>query len=123
MHYYASIYADTLPFQKKYETARDPESYIRAHESKLILHDGARRKLKQMGLDPSKADPLSIQKDINKLEKMKKQLASHHKASLREAAATGKKLDELSKYLNPESPGPYTITPETRRPRGDESRS
>ena len=123
LHYYVLRYAETLPFQKKYELSGDPENYMRAYEAKLILHDGAKRKLRKMGLDPSKADPHMIQKDIKKLEEAKKQLYSHQKASLREASALEKKLEELLKYIYPDSRNSGIKTSEAQRPYSNEPRA
>ena len=96
---------------------------MRAHESNLILHDGAKRKLKQMGLGPSKADPRKIQKDIEKLEETRKQLSSRVKTMTREASLLEKKMEEILKYINPESHNSQAKTMETPKPHKSNLRS
>ena len=42
---------EMLPYQHNYGKFRDPDRYMRINESKLLLFDGARRRLHQMGID------------------------------------------------------------------------
>lgn len=47
---YAEQYRDNKPFQEKYKKSKDPDRYLRMHETQLILYDGAERMLRKWGL-------------------------------------------------------------------------
>ena len=51
---YAEQYRDNKPFQEKYKKSKDPDRYLRMHETQLILYDGAERMLRKMGLEQCK---------------------------------------------------------------------
>ena len=45
---YAEQYRDNKPFQEKYKKSKDPDRYLRMHETQLILYDGAERMLQKL---------------------------------------------------------------------------
>lgn len=52
LKYYLDQYKDNLPFHERYKKSKDSDRYMRMHETNLILFDGARRWLQQMGITP-----------------------------------------------------------------------
>ena len=60
---YAEQFRDNKPFQDKYNKSKDPDRYLRMHETQLILYDGAERMLRKMGLDPKSVNAAEIRAD------------------------------------------------------------
>ncbi len=53
-------YRDNKPYQEKYKKSKDPDRYLRMHETQLILYDGAERMFRKMGIDPQSVNPSEI---------------------------------------------------------------
>ena len=49
---YAAVYRQLKPIYDRYRASRDPEKYLRGHESDLILFEAAARELKRLGAVP-----------------------------------------------------------------------
>ena len=69
---YAEQYRDNIPFQEKYKKSKDPDRYLRIHETQLILYDGAERMLRKATLErtykSAERDAKDIQQKLNNVE-------------------------------------------------------
>lgn len=48
---YAENFIDTQDIYKQYKKSKDPEKFLRSHETEIIIHETARDQLKAMGYD------------------------------------------------------------------------
>ena len=96
---YAEQYRDNKPFQEKYKKSKDPDRYLRMHETQLILYDGAERMLRKMGLDPKSVDPSEVRKDYESMLSRKLQLEKTYKSAEKEAESLKQKLSNVEQYI------------------------
>ena len=96
---YAEQYRDNKPFQEKYKKSKDPDRYLRMHETQLILYDGAERMLRKMGLEPKSVDPSEIRKDYESMLSKKLQLEQTYKAAEKEVNSLQQKLTNVEQYV------------------------
>ena len=96
---YAEQYRDNKPFQEKYRKSKDPDRYLRMHETQLILYDGAERMLRKMGLDPKSVNPAEIRADYEAIQLHKATLERTYKTAEKEAKALQQKIVNVEHYL------------------------
>lgn len=96
---YAEQYRDNKPFQEKYKKSKDPDRYLRMHETQLILYDGAERMLRKMGLDPKSVDPTEIRADYEAMQARKATLERSYKSAEKDANALQQKLSNVTQYM------------------------
>ena len=96
---YAEQYRDNKPFQEKYKKSKDPDRYLRMHETQLILYDGAERMLQKMGLDPKSVSTDEIRKDYEAMQRHKLVLENTYKSAERDANTLRQNLFNVEKYL------------------------
>ncbi|MBP3805055.1 MAG: hypothetical protein J6I76_14425 [Oribacterium sp.] len=96
---YAEQYRDNKPFQDKYKKSKDPDRYLRMHETQLILYDGAERMLQKMGLDPKSVNPDEIRADYNAMQTQKSILEKNYKTAEKEVLELQQKLANVEKYV------------------------
>ena len=96
---YAEQYRDNKPFQEKYKKSKDPDRYLRMHETQLILYDGAERMLRQMGLDPKSINADEIRADYEAMQTRKSSLENTYKSAEKEAKALQQKMVNVEQYI------------------------
>jgi hypothetical protein len=96
---YAEQYRDNKPFHEKYKKSKDPDRYLRMHETQLILYDGAARMLQKMGLDPKSVDPSEIRKDYEAMLSRKLQLEKAYQTAEKDARTLQQKLSNVEQYV------------------------
>ena len=96
---YAEQYRDNKPFQEKYKKSKDPDRYLRMHETQLILYDGAERMLRKMGLDPKSVDPSEVRKDYESMLSRKLQLEKTYKSAENETETLKQKIANVEQYI------------------------
>ena len=96
---YAEQYRDNKPFQDKYKKSKDPDRYLRMHETQLILYDGAERMLHKMGLDPKSVNPAEIRADYATMQSRKAMLEKTYKESEKEAIALQQKYSNVEQFV------------------------
>lgn len=96
---YAEQYRDNKPFQEKYKKSKDPDRYLRMHETQLILYDGADRMLRKMGLDPKSVDPSEVRKDYESMLSRKLQLEKTYKSAEKETETLKQKMANVEQYI------------------------
>ena len=96
---YAEHYRDNKPFQEKYKKSKDPDRYLRMHETQLILYDGAERMLRQMGLDPKSINAAEIRADYEAMLTRRASLENTYKSAEKEAKALQQKMANVEQYV------------------------
>ncbi len=109
---YAEQYRDNKPFQEKYKKSKDPDRYLRMHETRLILFDGAERMLQKMGLDPKSVDPSEIRADYEAMQARKAELEKTYKSAEKEAKDLQQKLTNVEQYIGKDRSQDQIKTPE-----------
>ena len=49
---YAEQYHSNHIYHVRYQKSKNPDAYLRSHETELLLHDGAENMLKRLGMNP-----------------------------------------------------------------------
>ena len=99
---YAEQYHDNKPYQDKYKKSKDPDRYLRMHETQLILYDGAERMLQKMGLNPKSVNAAEIRADYEAMQARKTVLEKTYKSAKKEAQSLQQKLANVEQYMGHE---------------------
>ncbi len=99
LKYYLDQYKDNLPFHEKYKKSKDPDRYMRMHETELILFDGARRKLQQLGIMPKMSLLNQVNSDLEELVNKQSELEKKYRSASREKKALEQKMQNITQYL------------------------
>ncbi|SHH07776.1 Relaxase/Mobilisation nuclease domain-containing protein [Butyrivibrio fibrisolvens DSM 3071] len=97
---YAEQYIDNKSFHNKYKKSKDPDRYLRMHETQLILFDGAERMLRKIGLDADSIDITEIKKDYDNLTAQKTDIEKNYKSLKNETTALQLKSINISEYIS-----------------------
>lgn len=92
---YTEQYQTNLPYKHRYSKSKDPDGYLRRHETEISLCEGAEYMLKKEGIDPDKIDLDAMRADY---EEMKKQKDASMK-TYAELNADARKLEKLTETL------------------------
>ena len=114
---YAEQYRDNKTFQEKYKKSKDPDRYLRMHETQLILYDGAERMLCKMGFDPKSVDVAEIRADYESMQSRKSVLERTYKTAEKEAKTLQQKYSNVEQYL-----GTNRVSEYRQHPQNDEKR-
>lgn len=98
--HYAERYRDNKPFHEKYKKSKDPDRYLRMHETQLILYDGAERMLRKIGLTPENLNIKEIRKDYETLITQKTIAENNSKAYEKEVHDLQQKANNVVQYLS-----------------------
>ncbi len=96
---YAEQYRDNKSFHEKYNKSKDPDRYLRMHETQLILYDGAEHMLHKFGLDPKSVSAEEIRKDYEAMQARKAELENTYKFTEKETEDLNQKLSNVEKYV------------------------
>jgi hypothetical protein len=97
---YAEQYRNNKPFQEKYKKSKDPDRYLRMHETQLILYDGAKRMLQKLGLNPKSINIYEIRNDYEDMVSRKAILENIIKKAEKESKTLEQKYLNVEQYLN-----------------------
>lgn len=97
---YAEQYYDNKPFHDKYKKSKDPDRYLRMHETELILYDGAEHMLRNMGLDPNHVNVTDIRTDYEDMLSRKNILETRYITSEKEARILQQSLSNVIQYVD-----------------------
>ena len=96
---YAEQYLDNKPYQDKYEKSKDPDRYLRMHETQLILYDGAERMLQKMELDPKSVNAAEIRADYEAMQAHKAILEKTYKSAENELQSLQQKMANVEQFI------------------------
>lgn len=97
---YAEQYQSNHIYHVRYQKSKNPDAYLRNHETELLLHDGAENMLKRLGMTPKTLDIEKLRNEYNSLYSKKETLQKTYKSAVKEINALNRKLDNLNQYLN-----------------------
>ena len=97
---YAEQYQSNHIYHVRYQKSKNPDAYMRSHETELLLHDGAENMLKRLGVNPKTLDIEKLRNEYNSLYSKKETLQKTYKSAEKEINALNRKLDNLNQYLN-----------------------
>ncbi len=97
---YSEQYTENKPYHMKYYKAKNKDVIFRKYETQLILYDGARNGLEQMGLNPVKVNPEEVRKDYMTIENKRDMLSDRYKKQMKEAKELEHLKDTLVQYMN-----------------------
>ena len=97
---YAEQYQENHIYQVRYKKSKDPDAYLRRHETELLLHDGAENMLKRLGINPKAVDIEKIRSEYNALSDKKKSLQKVYQSAKKDCDSLQKNLDNLQQYLD-----------------------
>lgn len=104
---YAEQYQSNHIYHIRYRKSKDPDAYLRHHETELLLHDGAENMLKRFGISLKHFDIDKFRNDYNALYAKKEALQKTYKSAEKDIQALNRKLDNLNQYLD-RTPGTGT---------------
>ena len=113
---YAEQYQSNHIYHIRYRKSKDPDAYLRHHETELLLHDGAENMLKRFGISLKHFDIDKFRNDYNALYAKKEALQKTYKSAEKDIQALNRKLDNLNQYLD-RTPGQEQTT--NRKPEKD----
>ena len=97
---YAEQYKVNHIYHVRYQKSKNPDAYLRQHETELLLHDGAENMLKRLGINPKTLDIDKLRSEYNALYSKKETLQNTYKSAEKDINALNRKLDNLNQYLN-----------------------
>ncbi len=103
---YAEQYRDTRKCYLGYKKSKNPDGYLRKYESQLILHDGAKYILEQVGIDLKSLNLKRLKTKYQTLTEQKNSLMDSYKSADREVQELNQKLETLREYLDFETEAP-----------------
>jgi hypothetical protein len=116
---YAEQYAENKPYHFRYRKSKNPDAYLRSHESQLILYDGAKNVLRKSGINLKSLDVDKMRSEYRRMSDTRKELRNSQKALDREVADLEKKLQTLNAYLGQE-PSEHQQAKQPAHRRGNE---
>ena len=97
---YAEQYQSNHIYHIRYQKSKDPDAYLRHHETELLLHDGAENMLKRFDINLKNLDIDKLRSDYNALYTKKESLQKTYKSAEKDIQALNRKLDNLNQYLD-----------------------
>ena len=99
---YAEQYQTNLPYKQRYEKSKDPDAYLRRHETEISLCEGAQYMLKRDGLDPAKLDLNALRAEYEKMSSQKTAALSEYNELSSKTKELERLTDTLERYLERE---------------------
>jgi len=96
---YADQYQANHIYQVRYQISKNPDAYLRHHETELLLHDGAENVLKRFGIDPQSLDMEKLKSEFSALKSKQETLQKSYRAAEKDVKNFTQKLDNVKQYL------------------------
>ena len=96
---YAEQYQKNKPFHDKYTESKDPDRYLRLHESELLLYDGAKYKIQKMGINMQVLDVQKIHSNYESMKLRKLALEEKYKSAEKEENYLKTMFDNVNQYI------------------------
>lgn len=97
---YAEQYKVNHIYHVRYQKSKDPDAYLRRHETELLLHDGAENMLKRFGINLKTLDVDKLRSEYNALYSKKETLQNTYKSAEKEIKNLSRKLENINQYLD-----------------------
>ena len=99
IRHYLLQYKETAPYRQRYNNAKNKEAYAMKHDEQLTLFDGARNKLKQLGIKPNISELKQVENDLAELEKRETDLEKKYDSARKETRDLELKYRNITDYL------------------------
>lgn len=96
---YSEQYTENKPYNMKYYKAKNKDAVFRKYETQLMLYDGAKNGLEQMGLNPVKVNPEETRKDYIATENKRDMLSDIYKKQIKKLRELEHLKDTLVQYM------------------------
>ncbi len=93
------IYQKTKGIHNLYESSRDKEGFLMENETELILFEGAKSRLKEMGITPSNDALTKLKEKLKEIEEEKKELTEENNSTNPQLEELIRQQTILSKYF------------------------
>ena len=97
---YAEQYKVNHIYHVRYQKSKDPDAYLRRHETELLLHDGAENMLKRFGINLKTLDVDKLRSEYNALYSKKETLQNTYKSAEKEIKKLSRKLENINQYFD-----------------------
>ena len=98
MTLYAENFIDSQDIYKQYKKSKDPEKFLRSHETEIIIHETARDQLKAMGYDKV-PHPKKLEKEMAENVKALATLNSSYSSEKAEVAQLNSVKKNIDKFM------------------------
>lgn len=96
---YAKQYNDNEPYNYRYHKSKNPDHYLRTHETQLILFDGAKDMLKRYGINPKSINIEKLQNEFSAYAQKKADLQKIYKSAEKDSIRIQKQIDNFREYI------------------------
>ena len=97
---YAEQYTENKPYNMKYCKSKNKDAVFRKYETQLMLYNGAKNGLEQMGLNPVKVNPKEARKDYITMENERDMLSDSYKKQIKEVKELKHLKNTLVQYMD-----------------------
>lgn len=97
---YSDQYQENKKYNYRYKKSKDPDAYLRSHESELLLYGGAKRMLERLGVNEKNMDIEKVKGEYQKLSEQKNDFSQMYKVNEKELKKLNQKLENINKYLD-----------------------
>ena len=98
---YVDQYQENKKYNYRYTKSKDPDAYLRSHESELLLYGGSKRMLGRFGINEKSMDIKKLKGEYQKLSKQKNNFTQMYNVNEKELKKLNQELENISQYLNP----------------------
>ena len=98
-----NCYSDQIKnriYHIRYQKSNNKDRYLRQHETKLLLHDGAENMLKRFDIDTRNLDVEKLRSDYHALHSKKKTLRKTCQSAEKDITALTRNQYNLNLYLD-----------------------
>ena len=97
---YVDQYQENKKYNYRYEKSKDPDAYLRSHESELLLYGGAKRMLERFGINENSMDIEKLKGEYQKLSEQKNDFTQMYKVNEKELKKLNQELENINQYIN-----------------------
>ena len=98
---YVEQYQENKKYNFRYKKSKDPDAYLRSHESELLLYGGAKRMIERFRINEKSMDIEKLKGEYRKLSEQKNNFTQMYKVNEKELKKLNQELENISQYLNP----------------------
>ena len=107
---YMDQYQENQKYNYRYKKSKDPDAYLRSHESELLLYGGAKCMLERFGINEKSMDIEKLKGEYQKLSAQKNDFTQMYKVNEKELKKLNQELENINQYLNPSKSAEQVIT-------------
>ena len=114
---YVDQYQENKKYNYRYKKSKDPDAYLRSHESELLLYGGAKRMLERFGINEKNMNIEKLRGEYQKLSEQKNDFSQMYKVNEKELKKLNQELENINQYLNP-----YMVVKEQKNKKNEPQR-